>query len=463
MPCVKRSLYSLPWLLLPACSFLLDFDELQSEDEKSPGGDAGTACAAPCDDQKPCTKDSCDLSSSPPRCKYEPIQGLVDDGFDAEIQADTVHRATLISAGDAFYFTVFETTNARNELTLYRVRNASNEYEKLTSFSGLLPNLLTPRSAAGLVADTSNTSVGLVLHGFLALDDNVYHIRLGGNFDPTNAPLTTLATNTYDSLNPRRYPVAGPIAGSIVGAWINKDGTITAASPGKPSVALGSTAVPATQLALIGSRDTPGVLWTGPGGVYTQIAGGPPSQLMDCETRAGIYTNAMAVSILSGFWLTSWTKAGLADGGFVSSQQLGVGCGSPLCVAGRQCDGDILNPGVRNPAAATASRAGDPIGTVFVASANPYIRLGDAGAPETGINLVVARIDFGDPPFQRDPEAVPIGTVELSNMPAVAPLFDGPDWPAISILPPNRVGVVWSEPRQAGQVLRAKRLMICAP
>ena len=185
---------------------------------------------------------SCDLSSSPPRCKYEPIQGLVDDGLDAEIQADTIHRATLISAGDAFYFTVFETTNARNELTLYRVRNASDEYEKLTSFSAFSPACSRRAAQHGLVADTSNTSVGLVLHGFFALDDNVYHIRARRQFRPANAPLTTLATNirlAQSAALPRRRTCRGSIVGH--------GSTRTAPSPPrapKAIGALGSTATP---------------------------------------------------------------------------------------------------------------------------------------------------------------------------------------------------------------------------
>lgn len=460
---LTRAACALALLLAPACSLLLDFDDLQEGEEKPLSGDAGASCPETCDDRQPCTRDSCDRTSSPPRCKYEPIRGVVDDGFSAEVQADSIHRVTITSAADAFYFTVFETTNGANELTLYRIRNASSEHEKLASFSGLL-GMLKPRSAAGLVADTSDTSVGLVLHGFFALDDDVYHIKFNGDFDPRAAPLTTLATNTYNSGDPRRYPVAGSIGGDIVGAWINKDGTITAGIPDKPSIALGAAGLAATQLALIGSLDTPGVLWTGPAGVYSQLAGAQPSQLTDCEPRPGLYVSAMSVPILSGFWLTSWTKAGVGDGElFVTSQDRGIGCRTPLCVADRRCGANSMKPSVRNPAAAAASRSGDASGTVFAASANPYVRAGDAGTPEAGINLVVARIQFGDAPFEVEPVTDAIGTVELSTMPAVAPAYAGPDWPAVSILPPDRLAVAWIEPTQTGQVLKAKRMLICAP
>ncbi|HMJ11438.1 MAG TPA: hypothetical protein VK524_08515 [Polyangiaceae bacterium] len=456
-----RSVFGLVVLLLPACSLLLDFDELQGGDEKQ-SGDGGSSCPEPCNDNQACTADSCDSAASPPRCKFEPIRGLVDDGYNAEIQADSVHRVTMTSAADTFYFTVFETTNGAPELTLYSVQNNSSEHQLRTRFSGVL-GAFRPRSAAGMVVDTS---AGLTLHGFFALDDSPYHIALRGNLEVTQStPATPLSSNTYDASNPRRYPVAGTIAGKPTAAWINKDGTITARSPGEAPLPLGSTDLAATQLALIGSADTPGALWTGPRGVYTQLSGGQPSQLSECETRAGVYTSAMAVPILSGAWLSSWTKAGgMGASGFIGSQERGTACGSLLCIADAECDGDSWRPGVRNAAAATASRQGDESGTVFAASASPYLRVGEAGTPEAGLNLIVARIVFGPQPLTTQPITEPIGVVELSKMAPRGALLEGPDWPAVSILPPNRLAVAWIEPRgESGDVLKTKRLQICAP
>jgi len=482
--------------VLPACSFLLNFDELQAGDEDAgvggssatggsgatggssgsggsagndgggTGGSAGNpTCLESCDDSDPCTDDSCDETAAPPRCKNDPVKRIVDDGYEAEIQADEVHRVTLASGGDAFYFTVFETTNGSPELTLYRLRNGESEHEELVKFAGII-GLLRPQSAAGMVVDTR---AGLALHGFYALGDSVYHIVLDGTFELANATNTVIGNGTYDALNPRRHPLAGAYGTSVAGAWINKDGTISVGAAGRPVTPLGNATNPATQLALIGTRDTPGVLWTSNNGVFVQLAGSPPApaaQLTQCEARAGIFTSATAAPILGDFWLTSWTKAGgIGTNAFIVSENRSAGCMAPFCAGtDTSCDADSTDPGVRNLAFVIATRAGDPPGTVFAATAAPYLAPDQAGTGlEAGLQLLVARIDFGEVPFQTDPVPDPIGEVELSRMAPQGTLREGPDFPAISILPPDRLAVAWIEPRASSDVLRSKRFKICAP
>jgi hypothetical protein len=58
-----------------------------------------------------------------------------------------------------------------------------------------------------------------------------------------------------------------------------------------------------------------------------------------------------------------------------------------------------------------------------------------------------------------------IGTVELARMPPVGTLQRGPDFPAVSILPPNKVAVAWMQPAPGGigDEMRLERYRICMP
>jgi hypothetical protein len=263
--------------------------------------------------------------------------------------------------------------------------------------------------------------------------------------------------------------VAASFNGNPAAAWINQDGSISAGAAGRPLTPLGNTTNKAVQIALLGTRDTPGVLWTSQTGVFVQLSGGLAAQLTQCETRAGVYTSASATSILGDFWLTSWTKAGgLGDNTFLGTEGRGVGCTNspaPICAGvDSDCGADAIDQGIRNPASTTATRAGDPPGRVYAATAAPFLGPNQAGtALEAALVLLVARIDFGEVPFQTEPVTEPIGELELSRMAPQGVVREGPDFPAISILPPDRLAVAWIEPRGTGDVLRSQRLKICAP
>ena len=238
-----------------SCAFVLNFDELQeggpspdgggsagasatggssatsgsagasgSAGTSGTGGSAGGSCPTDCKDTDPCTNDVCDTSTSPPSCRHDLVTAdVMPDGIAQTLSADRMHRVTMTAAGDAFYFAVFDTTNTRNDLTLYRLRASGTAVEELVKTSGIgLLGGRQVRSGVGLVADTS---VGLRLHGFAAFADvlpaqtNVWHIVLDGTFDPRNGTYTQVGSG-YDPTDPHRYPVALKVGSNVRGAWI---------------------------------------------------------------------------------------------------------------------------------------------------------------------------------------------------------------------------------------------------
>ena len=111
-------------------------------------------CAEDCADTDPCTQDRCDTAASPPRCVHEPTKALVKDGVSETLLADEMHRVTMASGLNAFYYSVFEQTNMSPEVTLYRLGRDSAASEELAKVSSVL-FIGQARSAGGLVVDTS--------------------------------------------------------------------------------------------------------------------------------------------------------------------------------------------------------------------------------------------------------------------------------------------------------------------
>jgi len=429
------------------------------------GNDGGPTCAEDCTDTDPCTVDSCDTGASPPRCTHTPAKSIVKDGISETLMADEVHRVTMTSAADAFYYTVFEQTNGSPEITLYRLGATAAQSEELAKFSSFLGVLYQARSAAGLIADTT---AGLKVHGFVGLGNDVFHVVFDGTFSIDAAQKTSIST-TYDASNPRRYPVAMRLAtGEIVGAWINNDGTVSIGSATRTAVPLSNTAGRIGQITPLASAGTPGVLFAGANSVNMQLLGAPAVPLTQCNTQLGVYTSAASTQVMPGFWISSWSKeGGLAANRFVLTEGKGILCADAGCGAKQACEGsEQATPGLRNPALASGVRPGDPAGTVLFASVAPLVGPTEDGTGVTSaIALIVQRTAFGATPLQQPPVTDEIGSVELARMPPVGAAQEGPDWPAVSILPPNKIAVAWVQPAPngSGDQLRLERYRICLP
>jgi hypothetical protein len=384
----------------------------------------------------------------------------VKDGVSETLTADEMYRVTMTAGPAGFYYSVFEQTNASPEVTLYELPRDGIASRELAKASGI-PFVGQARSAGALVPDLSTGMFRL--HAFTALGNNVFHlVFIAPDFAVAAANPVQIGT-TYDIGNPRRHPVAMKLAnGEIVGAWINNDGTVSIGSATRnPATALATGAIRISQVAPITSGDTPGVLWTSPSGVNAQILGGTPAPITTCNTQLGTYLSATSAELLPGLWLASWTKAGM---GYLVNEGKGLACMGTVCGSSPTCGGaDQETQGLRNPAIATAVRPSDPPGTVLLASATPALGPGSDGASVTSaIGLSVARMTFRQGSVEAMTE--PIGSVELSRMAPIGAEYEGPDWPAVAILPPNKVAVAWLEPvASGGDRLRLERYRICLP
>jgi hypothetical protein len=386
------------------------------------------------------------------------MKALVKDGVSETLLADEMHRVTMTSGPDAFYYSVFEQTNMSPEVTLYRLGRDTATSEELAKVASIAFFGLA-RSAGGLVVDTSQ---GFRLHAFPAFGNDVWHIIFDSTFAIATAQSARVGIGTYDFTIPRRYPLGMKLAtGEIVGAWINNDGTVGVGSQTRPAAVLSPTGVRVSQITALASNNTPGVLWTSPSGVNAQLLGGTPAPITTCRNQLGVFLSATSMELLPGIWVASWTKAG---DGYLVTEGKGFGCSGTACVSDPACEGTKQETsGLRNPAVATAARAGDPPGTTFVASATPLLGPSPDGASVTSaIALTVSKMVIRGMNLEATTEN--IGTVELSRMAPVGVDFEGPDWPAVSILPPNKVAVAWLEPNTpSGDKLRVERYRICAP
>jgi hypothetical protein len=436
------------------------------------GGEGGGGdCPPSCDDEDPCTVDSCTSTGA---CRHEPATGLFLDGVDERIPADTHYRVTIASASDAFFLSSFSAEGTEREVTFYRLdAEASDDaLSEVATLGGLDLGGVgagDPLSAAGLAVEPA---LGLI-HGFIGIADRVgmgtrvWHIVLDQEFAPQ---LRMPVDASYWSGSPYNHPAAINLRGDIYTAWITEDLTVRLAGGRLAAPATLAATTPATTLTLLGTASgDPVVLYTEEsGGVTLESPSMAPVDIPECQPDAGAYTSASATdTTIPGFWLTSWTKFGSAaatDEGFLTTDGRGVGCSDMGCLLDEMnCSANSASNLVRNQALLTGVRPGDPNGLVTFVQALPLLLPGtEEGEARAVLGLVGARVDFGRVPFMNEPTSAPLGDpVNVSDLPTTAPDFRGPDWPVLAFVPPDRVALSFIEPGSDGDDLRIQRYRVC--
>ncbi len=465
-------------LVLGACSFILDFDELQGgeaeqgsggsaggggiggqagggsgggeQNTDGPGGSAGASaleCDSDCDDRDPCTEDSCDTEADPPRCVHSAQIGLVADAVDTTVEGEQFERVTLVAGPNRFYLSSFEIGEAGGETLLYGLGRRDTEIELLYDAANL-DEVGQPASALGMVPDSS---LGFTLHAYVAFNDDlavsdglgrVYYLR----FDDFDAPESALLGATYAADAPTRFPNALDLNGQIFGAWITSSGEVALHSVGDAAVETlnqaPALAERATALAMISGPTQPGVMFSRMGGgVFAQIRGAEPTELTECFTGELTYRSMSATSMrLSGAWVGSWTA--------YSDDGLGVESKAVFCADNGSCLAEPCEAGdetlnfAHNPALASTVRQGDRAGVVYVAAATPAFVANDDESVDAELHLSLLRFDFGENPGETEVGVDVLGDRSLSRMPTDAALT-GPDFPAVSFLPPDKLAVSW--------------------
>jgi hypothetical protein len=479
-------------LLAPAlvsCVWILDFDELQTEEDKGAGagssgkggtdsgggtgGSSGTAgeggsgdCPSQCFDNDPCTLDGCTANGE---CTREPVTGLALDGVDETIPADTTYRVTMAPGPDAFFLSSYTIDGVNPEVAFYRLdANAPTDaLTKIADLGGLNLGDATPISAAGLAVDNA---LGRI-HAFIGMGNDagarLWHVVLDMNYEVVSR---TIVLTGYGEQTPYNYPVVANLGGEIAATWINGSQNVslwTGKLAGPSEVAVGRT--PMTVALIATDANDPLALYgVDGGGVFVEGSGFPAVGMDECQVNPGGYLSAASVSTgIPGFWIGYWTKYALpGDEGYLTTDARGIGCGASGCASAPATDcGSAANNLVRNVAVAGAVRPGDPTGVVHMIQVTPLIGTEDNGATlSAGLLANASRIDFGDVPFQGETMTTDLGSVPLAAMPTTLPNLEGPDWPAVAYVPPNRIAIAWTQPAPTtGSEVRIQRYRLCAP
>lgn len=471
--------------LLSSCYFILDYGDLTSDRDKplatggasgsGTGGDAGEVAAGgsacgDCNDDDPCTADSCGADG---KCKNEPTEGLVLDGVDQTLEAKQHVRVSLVGSGQYFYLAELESNGVVPSIGLYRLATDGKAVEAIGGDLGLDG---TPLSNVGLAVE--ELAAGEVaLHGFLAIKPKlasavprvIHVVNRGGKTMSNIASLTA----TYRSDVPTVFPQALTIAGKVVGAWIQADGTIAVHNVGTTKTeSYGLATLPATTLSLLStSDDKPAVMFTaqsdaGALGTYVETSGQNRAKVSECETKPGGYISSSVISSqIPGLWLANITRAG---DGYLTTGYASLVCANNTCTpVPEDCAEATPSNLVRDVTGATIHFDNDAAGVVYSAVAIPQIAQ-SADDPDVVVgrlSLGLGRVDFSGE--LKDAQNMPVGGLEVvaENATTEAEGFRGPDWPAVAILPSARLALAWIQPNAdfSGSELRVQRYKMCLP
>ena len=448
------------------------------------GGAAGTGgssanggaaeCPTECFHDDPCLVDGCNSDGS---CKTDHVLGLSLDGVDETIASDHQFRVTMVGGDDAFFLSSLTATGDKPEVTFYRLDATAPDVMPIATIGGLAINGTgAPASAAGLAYQPV---LGLV-HAYVALTDRVgmaarvWHLVLGTQgTSPKPMPVGAL-TDGYFTGSPYNYPAALFTANQPYAAWINADQTIGLSDGSGTPPQLLAAGGKATTLALFSSADgQPGVLYsTAGGGVFAERPGVTPFALDECQPAAGDYLSISATSAtLPGLWLGGWTKFGAASGtdpGYLTTNGRAFGCSADGCGNDMSaCPGDSDNNLVRNPASVIAHRPGDPPGLMQLVQAAPLL-VADGDQVGAQLFLIQESANFDTKGPATDPAIENIAPpIALNSQPtSEAAGFQGPDWPAVAFVSPDKFAVAWTQPSvtQGGpDELRLQRYKMCLP
>jgi len=487
--------------LLASCVFLLDYDALQGGPPPAAGGAAagdaaaggvptagtaaggagnaeaggagGGASCGDCNDKNPCTIDTCDTTGDAPTCMHEATLGLKLDGFDTTLEAEQHVRVSLVGSGQLFYLAELEVNAGTPKVALYQLASDGTALEPLGTDLKLDGS---PVSNVGLAIE--QLAAGEVaLHGFVATklkpataQPRVFHVEYRGN-QSTATPVGA----SYRADNPSVFPQALAIGGTVVGSWIQADGTVAVHNVGAAKTdSFGDATLPATTLSLLSTSDNqPAVMFTASAmakqalGTYVETLGHNRVKLAECETRPGDYLSSSVISTqLPGVWLAQVTRAG---DGYLTTGNGTLVCGNSACVAAEEdCAKNPSPNALRDLAGDTVHFAKDAAGIIYSVVALPQVapKADDPTTAEGKLSLALGRIDLSNPSKAQSTKigGDASGLMEVAhNDTSLALGFAGPDWPAVSILPTEQVAVAWIQPNAAadGTELHVQRYKMC--
>ncbi|MEZ4228344.1 MAG: hypothetical protein R3B89_04205 [Polyangiaceae bacterium] len=459
-------------LWMGACSFVLDFDSLQDDDEGADGGaggtasggsggtgglDGGTACGV-CDDRDPCTKDFCDTSGDAPTCVYEP-QHVVPDGMSISQPLEDIHNINLVSAGGKFYLSRFAREGGKDDLSLWTFGRSGDaeSFVEGARFSTLRKGTplaaYEPASGAGLLAIVENLTTRLYL--VLAArtqtnqDADVYLMALDENLEIVSDGLGNLSLTLPKFAVPdlTRNPIIWLTGGTVNVGWLTRVSALFFPLDDSMRSWSMTTANP-RGLAPLDDGTHPGILVVGDDFVRTQIEGGTPVPVASCiGDKSQPVTGAGSTRITGSYWYGWWTR-GQDDSAISDVTPLACGVGG--CLAPTCGNEDRkASPGTRNPAFASIQREIEP-NVLNIVSAIPNIGV---EPPKLELSVSSIRLVSGKP----DAEVLANTTL------GVADEVGAPDNAKIAVSGEDKFAVAWVQRQANGAELRVERYRMCYP
>lgn len=499
--------------LIGACSFLLDFDELQGgpsavpvvvdsgavdtdasagtggvSGQPSTAGAAGTAgtaqmdsgipCPESCDDGDPCTDDVCTNGV----CGSVAAARIIEDDFAQTVTGSSVYRATLVPGTDQFYLAVYGDLAEGQDIELYRFASEGDDWTpgpRVTELGTFGTDI--PISPAALVFDETTDS----LYAYFAVGPaapvnflnagQVQRVVLNATleastFDPVSADQNYRYIN--NTLGPAAAQIPGgdvyvawagaPPPGAALGAGIYlQSGTAPLAAAATPDLwepAELRGLAPIYGLGNDTDRGVKGALWQAQRGnanqvdTHMQLAGGFRQTFGQCVNNGvqGVSASTSRAH-LDGFWFTTWTKQ--RDESFVTEATSILCLGPGSCLFNATCgDAQSQLDDVRNPKIATYHRLSDANTVAHQALTASQIDVDD---DSTAINLLVQRLSLEDP--EAGLASSEVGTLQV----ATGPARNGPDWPEVAVIAPDKVAVSWIEYGASEDTLHVNRYRVC--
>lgn len=454
-----------------------------------------------CDDGDSCTTDTCaegacanvplectasnscaEASCVDGACVEVPVTGVVADGLEFSIEADQVHRSTIIAGPDRFFYAVYGVFNGSNDLRLGGfLRDGSDRLDQQSLASGLRNSGLDIASPGSLVIDGAgnvNVYVGVreaPVDGVAPPLGEVLRVVFDAELSLTaDMARKQGSAPSFLFVSERVGPEAGLIPGGepfVVWPGQVSDGTarngvfyqvgdavVAVEAPGDAF-----TEVPGTLSGLraMHTETTPGAVWMTnlpEGGVdlYSGTAAGQVLEIAQCQDDASYTGYGLHASLtIDDLWTVSWSKQGA---GF-SSENAVVQCAGSTCQdrsgvsVGEMCDAATVqsrvNEGLRHLLVEAFPDASDPDFLFQI------ILLATEEAGPLTLAAMVNRIDVGP----NNSEMQDLGGITIARGEAGS----GPDWPDIAVIPEDRLAVTWVEPAAegSGQDVHFARYRIC--
>ncbi len=407
-----------------SCAVIRDFDELQTggdetggdgstEDGGAPGtttaaGAAGTAGSGgtagtgeptcDCDDDDPCTRDTCNAQGE---CIHR-TNGAVPDGVSVTLEDGNVQAISLTANGRGFYAAVTMGDDTASLVRLYSLANDDTSLQDgpALSDSGVLGTDTLRAVPGAAVALLARTEAPLTVAAFAALTDapestavvdgdpaQVWSVNLSERLEPLD-PISAYALPSGvngDYVVGQRGPIAWVASGESHAAWIDVGGTLKLHTIGGITRTLGEAGLSPTVIAPLGTSAEPGLLWFGatPEQAYAEFPGAVPprTEINGCDSQ-GLFIAADTAPLNEGIWSVTWTRAAFSANGEVlslDSEGHTLLCAAGACGFTLDCSGQPYSGGYDGVIAST-TRQSEP-GVIYQATVSPaYLAAGTATA-----------------------------------------------------------------------------------